>query len=90
LIDVVIDALIHKPKGGVERNLFAGLSTSHANDVNKCPPNPSAPSRSPQIQVPRSINPGSRPRNAGEIHPPVLSVQLMTVAQETPAWMKKG
>ena len=41
------------------------------------------------IPIPRSINPGSRPRNPGELHRPILQVELMTIAQETAAWMER-
>jgi hypothetical protein len=50
----------------------------------------------PQPDVPKdpdspgqSINPGSRPTNPREIHPPRLPVELMAAAQEAPTWMKK-
>jgi hypothetical protein len=35
------------------------------------------------------INPGSRPTNPREIHPPRLPVQLMTTTQEMHTWMEK-
>jgi hypothetical protein len=45
---------------------------------------------SPKIPMPRSIDPGSRPRNPGEISRTRIQVELMTTAQGTVELDGKG